>query len=85
MPKVMRFSDLKNESPNEFADISSEEYRVYEFESGKTLKIISPIALSVSKSGGHRVWDAMGISHYIPANWVHLYWEVKEGQPNFVK
>ena len=82
---MYKFEDLKNLSDNVFTDISSEGYRTYEFESGRCISILNPIALSVSKSGGHRVWDAQGISHYVPSGWVHLYWEVKDNEPNFVK
>lgn len=72
----------------EFVDIDSEEWRIYEFQ-GKSgtidkIKINSPISINVSESGGHRVLDAEGISHYIPKGWIHLYWRTKEGQPNFV-
>lgn len=80
-----KFEDLINKSENTFDDISSESYRTYEFESGRCITILNPIALNVSKSGGHRIWDACGISHYIPSAWIHLYWEVKNGEPNFVK
>lgn len=76
--------EFKNESGLEFVDISSEEYREYIF-TGKTIRIDLPLKLNVSTSGGHRVFDAFGISHYIPTGWLHLQWRVKEGAPNFVK
>ncbi len=74
-----------NTSVHQFSDISSEVYRVYEFESGKAVRIDGPLKLNVSPSGGHRVFDASGTSHYIPKGWVHLRWETKEGRPHFVK
>jgi hypothetical protein len=67
-----------------FNDISSEVYRTYEWAGFVTVKILDPLTLNVSKSGGHRILDAKGVSHYIPSGWIHLYWEVKEGKPNFV-
>lgn len=76
---------FNNQSGLNFTDISSEEYRVYEFESGRSILINKPLRLNVSPSGGHRVYDEEGTSHYIPKGWIHLKWKVKEGQPNFVK
>lgn len=66
-----------------FSDISSERYRVYVF-GEKEVRIDYPQFLNVSKNG-HRVFDSAGVSHYIPQGWIHLYWAVKPGQPNFVK
>jgi hypothetical protein len=77
--------ELRNESTNEFTDITSEEYRMYVFSSGDQLRIDSPVALSVSESGGHRVFDAAGNSYYIPKGWDYLQWRAKDGQPHFVK
>jgi hypothetical protein len=74
-----------NESNLEFTDISSEQYRIYEFNNGKIVMIVEPLKLNVSKSGGHRVYDSSGISHYIPQGWCHLSWKTKLGKPNFVK
>jgi len=74
---------FNNGTSLEFADISSELYREYTFPSG-SVRIDSPLKLNVSKNG-HRVFDANGTSHYIPQGWIHLKWEVKDGQPNFVK
>lgn len=71
-----------------FTNIASEQYRVYVFvKDGKTveIKIDQPTILNVSASGGHRILDESGVSHYIPSGWIHLYWQVKEGQPHFVK
>jgi hypothetical protein len=72
-----------NISGIEFSDISSEEYRVYEF-AGKSVRIDSPKLLNVSKSGGHRILDASGISHYVPSGWLHLFWKARDGEPSFV-
>jgi hypothetical protein len=67
-----------------FNDISTEQYRVYIFANGE-VKITEPLFLYVSKSGGHRLVDKAGFSHYIPTGWLHLYWLPKEGSPAFVK
>ena len=74
-----------NESNLKFEDISSEAIRTYEWPSGVKVIIDEPLYLNVSKSGGHRIFDAYGISHYIPSGWNHLYWVAKDGQPHFVK
>jgi hypothetical protein len=81
---TFKFEGLNNGTDMEFSDISSEKYRTYKFPSD-VVHIEEPIALHVSKSGGHRVLDADGTSHYIPAGWIHLYWKAKEGSPHFVK
>jgi len=77
-----------NETDLEFVDISSEEYRVYNFaaENGyiSDVKITKPLRLNVSENG-HRIFDAQGISHYVPKGWIHLFWKAKEGLANFVK
>ena len=69
----------------ECSDISSEQVREYIFPTGQKVRIENPLWLHVSKSGGHRIIDDQGYSHYIPFTWGHLYWRVKEGMPYFVK
>ena len=64
----------------EFVDISSEDYRTYQFNE-TLIRIEKPVKLNVSKSGGHRILDSEGISHYIPTGWQHLSWR---GSPPFV-
>ncbi len=68
----------------DFKDISTELYREYRFPIGGIVKINSPKELNVSASGGHRIVDFFGNSHYIPPGWIHLKWESKEGSPKFV-
>jgi len=63
----------------EFKSLESEVYRSYEFPDGTIVTINNPITLNVSNSGGHRVLDGAGVSHYIPPKWIHLSWVVKEG------
>lgn len=82
--KELTVQDFMHQTSFDWTDISSEQFRVYEF-SDQTVKIENPLLLNVSKAGGHRVWDAQGISHYIPSGYRHLYWKVKENMPYFVK
>ena len=78
-------TEFRNDSDLEFSDISSEAWREYQFESGAVVRIENPLRLNVSESGGHRIYDAQGQSHYIPYGWIHLKWEAKPGEPNFVR
>jgi len=81
--RVYKFEDLLNTSNNYFVDISSEEYRAYSFVNG-TVTIKNPLALSVSKGGGHRLFDDCGDCYYIPPGWLSVKWKVKPGSPHFV-
>lgn len=74
--KFINNSDLK------FKDLSDEEYRIYDF-GDHQIRIDLPLFLNVSDSGGHRIFDMEGISHYIPYEWIHLSWKVFEGKSNF--
>jgi len=87
MPMATVADDCKftNATDLEFSDISSEQWREYSFLGGNTVRIDAPLRLNVSASGGHRLFDAEGVSHYIPAGWIHLKWVVRDGAPNFVK
>lgn len=76
---------MKNESGLVFTDISSERYRKYFWSNGYEKHVSNPTHLHVSESGGHRILDGSGTSHYIKPGWAHLEWEVHEGQANFVK
>jgi hypothetical protein len=79
-----QFADLRNVTNLDFVDISSEIFRTYVFPGDNKITILDPLALNVSKNG-HRVWDSRGFSHYIPQGWIHLYWQVHEDEPHFVK
>ena len=76
--------DFKNVATIEFADISSEAWREYQFPGGEKIRIEEPLKLNVSDSGGHRIFDAAGLSHYIAPKWYALTWQAKDGQPHFV-
>ena len=78
------FNNLKNETNLKFKDISTEIYREYLKEGKVIVRIVYPVALNVSKTGGHRIFDAQGVSHYVSNKWDHLQWEAKEGCPHFV-
>ena len=92
-PAVVDFDDddlpsadgFRNESDNEFVDISSEASRTYNFGQKGFVKVNKPLKLSVSASGGHRIFTADGNSHYIPSGWIQLSWIAKDGEPHFVK
>lgn len=77
--------ELRNLTDSTFTDISSEEWRVYTWESGFSVTINLPLYLHVSGSGGARVLDDAGVSHYIPSGWKHLAWRAKDNAPHFVK
>jgi hypothetical protein len=68
----------------EFKDISSEEFRLYKFPGEVIVRIDEPKLINIAKSGGHRIVDNAGSSHYVPKGWVQLTWKPKEGQPSFV-
>ena len=81
---------LRNGTDLVFVDISSEAQRTYRFppphESvSHTVVIVDPLWLHVSRSGGHRILDAEGMSHYIPKGWLCLSWVAKPGAPHFTK
>jgi len=84
MSEQYTYETFRNGTSLKFIDISSEEWREYERSNGTITKIKNPIALNVSKSGGHRIFDGNGVSHYVTGGWIHLYWHVKDGQPHFV-
>lgn len=67
----------------EFKSLEDEKFRTYAFPGGEEVTITDPTSLNVSASGGHRVLDAAGVSHYIPPRWIHLWWVVKDGRPPF--
>ena len=81
-PKQVR--EFINASLFDFTDISSEAERIYNFGSKGFVKIAYPLYLSVSDSGGHRLFSSDGKSHYIPAGWVQLSWTPKPDHPSFV-
>ena len=76
--------EFKHTTDYEWKKIEGEKYRTYVFPNGSRVKIKKPLYLNVSKSGGHRIFDAQGFSHYIPYKWIHLFWEVEgDDRANF--
>ncbi len=78
------FQEFRNDTTLNFKDITSESWREYIFLDNFLVRVEKPIALNVSKTGGHRIFDADGVCHYIPSGWRHLKWKVKDGEPHFV-
>jgi hypothetical protein len=64
-----------------FKSIEDEEVRTYQFGFDQKVKILDPIALHISNSGGHRVVDSAGVAHYIQSGWLAVSWVNKEGAP----
>ena len=82
----MKTTEFRNESSYIFADISSEKEREYNFPNGQKLKIKNPLRLSVSESGGHRLFTQDEECYYVqPEQGWWIRWKVKEGMPHFVK
>lgn len=73
----------KPTTKHDWKDISCEERRTYVFVSAEVV-IEHPTWLAVSNSGGHRIVDSMGVGHYVPTGWVHLFWQPVEGKETFV-
>ena len=82
--KLKKTHHFINKGENKFFSIESEISRTYRFPNKELITINNPLMLCV-KDNGHRVFDAQGVCHYIPTGWLHLSWEVKEGEPHFVK
>ena len=77
--------DFVNASKLSFTDISTEAVRRYRFKGNEIVEIPGPLWLNVSRTGGHRIFDENGVSHYIPKGWIELSWVAKVGEANFVK
>jgi hypothetical protein len=72
------FETIRVPEDMKFSSLESEQCRTYVFPD-KDVVIEEPVALNVSRSGGHRVITSSGKVHYIPTGWVDLIWEVYEG------
>lgn len=68
-------------SPNQGLDVSREEYRVYTFPGGETVRVARPKLLWVKTSSStpgkhsHRIETKAGTGVYIPAGWIKLEWK----------
>lgn len=61
-------------------DLSDEAHRTYVFGPGRAYRIDLPLVVAVKKTARgdtHRVIDAGGICHYIPAGWIAIFWVLK--------
>ena len=66
--------------PEEWQDISNEEYRAYVVPTGDNimdLRIDKPIALQRNEDGSHLIKDGTGIVHEINKGWVKLTYKLK--------
>lgn len=81
---VERAPEFINESGLDFIDISSEQWRQYDFGGGNVVTIDAPARINLGKNG-HRIWTYEGVSHYVPKGWIHLSWKPRSGEPSFVK
>jgi len=73
-----------NKSRYRFVNISSELYREYLYVNGAKIRINYPLRLSVAQNNAHRVFDASGLSYYIPPGWIGIVWKARPGAPNFI-
>lgn len=86
MSKKKKIIKFVNDSGRVFDDVSSEEFRQYNFPNGGIYIVENPLMLNVSGSGGHRLFDAQGLSHYVqPQEGWSIVWKARRKQPNFVK
>lgn len=76
-PQFINFTNYR------FVDISFEIFREYIYPNGSKITINLPLKLSIDK-GIHRIFDASGLSYYIPPNWISIVWKSKPGAPNFI-
>lgn len=95
MMPLSDFLGVVGTQPLTFSDLTDEAWREYTFPSGAKVRIENPVGLHVTKKPGgdthriiQRVQEAGSFtfverSHYIPAGWIHLEWQVKDGKPPF--
>jgi hypothetical protein len=67
---MIEFDDIRVPETMDFADISGEVYRKYIYQDGSEFHLEDPIALNVSKSGGHRLILSDGRSIYVRHGWI---------------
>jgi hypothetical protein len=68
-------------------DISTEEFRVYHYDQGRTFRIEDPAELyAIHDENGttHRVVDKGGMTHRPERGWLGISWKAREGAPKFV-
>lgn len=69
-------------------DISSEEYRVYHYPDGSTLKVDAPKTLFLHRDDEgmtHRIiFSEFNLTMRPERGWIAISWKPREGQPAFV-
>ena len=63
--------------------VDDEIYRTYHYADGYSITVMSPVEANIKAppagvfgGGSHRVLDACGTYHFIPAGWRHLTYKV---------
>ena len=50
-------------------DISTEQWREYDYGNGRVYRIETPVTLYIKEGGsGHRILDKEGVTHWVPVN-----------------
>ena len=73
-----------NYSRSRFVNINNELFREYLYPNGAKITIHFPLKLSIAGDKSHKIFDADGLSYYIPPNWIGIVWKAKPGAPNFI-
>lgn len=75
-------------SKEKWHDITSEEWREYDFGVEGIVYIEKPVKLNIKRRAdgldSHRVLDSDGISHYIRPGWLEVKWKSKIDAPPFL-
>ena len=71
----MKFKDIRAADGVEFKDISEIKYRTYYYPDG-SVTFDNPIAINVSKSGGHKLILEDGKSVYVRPGWFAFEYKV---------
>lgn len=67
-----------------FVDVSSEEWRRYDWPDSGTFHVDAPEGLDVLPDGGHCVVAADGTGHHVAPGWVRIQWRARDGQPHYM-
>lgn len=71
----MNFKDVQEQEVLEFKSVENETYRLYIYKNGFTIKVDNPVAIHISRSGGHRLILASGRCMYVKAGWIAFAYE----------
>ncbi len=81
--KAIPLKEVDSLERDGWEDISEEQVREYIYPDGSSEVIYNPLLLHISESGGNRIVDQAGLSHYIMPGWNHLVFRVHPGTPFF--